>query len=333
MTEKSQSETDLQKVSNRLSELEKQSVKHGRGIVDTLATLAPLISGVLIAGVGTVATVLYNERQLQLTQLTALDKYRGYLASKNPQERIFGYEAFIALGQEEFVVKLIGAKRDVAAKEVLTTLVEVSADDGIRQEASKSLKALGSLSAEYESTGNAAAIGRDPYGGWSYGMYQLRSATGAVTSFLELLRKEYPNLAAVLDARGGDESARQGTEEFREAWRELAKKDDFTQAQHRFIEVSYFSPAAEYLLKETNFDVRSRSSALQNVLWSLAVQHGPNGAVKLIKKAIGSAEISDMEDSELIDAIYDERSRVNVYFRGTSPAVKRRFLRRFLGRP
>jgi hypothetical protein len=94
MTEKSQSETDLQKVSNRLCELEKQSAKHGRGIVDTLATLAPLISGVLIAGVGMVATVLYNERQLQLAQLTALDKYRGYLASNNPQERIFGYEAF-----------------------------------------------------------------------------------------------------------------------------------------------------------------------------------------------------------------------------------------------
>jgi hypothetical protein len=114
-----------------------------------------------------------------------------------------------------------------------------------------------------------------------------------------------------------------------EAWRELAKRDEFGDAQKRFIEVSYFSPAADLLLKDTNFDVRSRSIALQNVLWSLAVQHGTRGAVVLIKRAIGEAKIGSMKDSAIIDTIYDERSRVNVYFPSASAAVKATVLRRY----
>jgi tetratricopeptide (TPR) repeat protein len=114
----------------------------GGGWLTGLVKLAPLVQGVLLAAVGTTATILYNERQLQLTQLSALDKYRGYLASENPQERVFGYEAFVALGQEKFVIRLIGANSDKAGEQVLAELAKSSESDATREEAQAKLDKL-----------------------------------------------------------------------------------------------------------------------------------------------------------------------------------------------
>ena len=94
---------ELDKMINFLATTLDKSPK--KGILDHLSSISTLISGVLIAAVGTVATITYNERQTKLAELQALDKYRAYLTSQDPQERVFGYEAFVALGQEEFVAR------------------------------------------------------------------------------------------------------------------------------------------------------------------------------------------------------------------------------------
>ena len=113
----------------RVDELSAQVKVHKKkGFIEILSSLSPLISGVLIASVATIATITYNERQIQLAQLNALDKYRVYLNSENPQEREFGYQAFVALGQEDFVIKLIGARNDSAGVRLLTSLPETASD-------------------------------------------------------------------------------------------------------------------------------------------------------------------------------------------------------------
>jgi hypothetical protein len=57
---------------------------------------------------------MYNNRQMDIAHLDALDKYRPYVTSEDPAERLFGYRAYVDLGEEELVVELITAKKDGA---------------------------------------------------------------------------------------------------------------------------------------------------------------------------------------------------------------------------
>lgn len=234
------------------------------GLIETLSALSPLISGVLIAAVGTFATILYNERQLQLTQLAALDKYRIYLTSENPQERAFGYEAFVALGQEDFVIKLISAKNDNAGKTVLTSLVDSSKDKRIQKAAKEQLEKLGALSAKYETTGNSAFVGIGPAMGLSYGKYSFSSKTGELGHFLRFLKREYPEFASILQAAGGENAAREATQEFQSTWKRLGTDSFFSKAQDDYVQATYYEIAADHLVP-LGLDVRTRSRALQNV--------------------------------------------------------------------
>jgi len=65
---------------------------------------------------------------MHINHLNSLDKYRPYVTSENPVERIFGYRAFADLGEKEFVVELIAAKNDSAGINVLTTFSANSED-------------------------------------------------------------------------------------------------------------------------------------------------------------------------------------------------------------
>lgn len=133
----------LAELKGRLDTLSAQLQKAPKkGLLEILASLSPLLSGVLIAGVATFATITYNERQVQLAQLNALDKYRVYLTSENPQDREFGYQAFVALGQEEFVIRLIGTRRDGAGANVLASLAETAQDATTRRAAQNTLLSL-----------------------------------------------------------------------------------------------------------------------------------------------------------------------------------------------
>jgi hypothetical protein len=107
---------------DEISTRQKKSSK--KSWLDVLSSLSPLLSGVLIAAVGTAATIWYNGRQMHINHLNSLDKYRPYVTSENPVERVFGYRAFADLDEEEFVIELIAAKNDSAGINVLTTIVE-----------------------------------------------------------------------------------------------------------------------------------------------------------------------------------------------------------------
>jgi hypothetical protein len=189
---------------------------------------------------------------------------------------------------------------------------------------------LGALSARYESNGSPGAIGYDTTGGWSYGTYQLATIPGTFESFMKFLETSYATLAEPLDDAGGADDAMDGTEEFRAAWTKLAndKGPAFGKAQHEFIKSTHYDKQASKIQQNFAIDVNNRSRALQNVVWSMSVQHG-NGTQTIFKKALKNVVASKVNDAELISLLYRERSKVDTYFASSTSAVKAQVKKRF----
>jgi hypothetical protein len=187
---------------------------------------------------------------------------------------------------------------------------------------------IGKLSERYESRGDAGAVGEDIKGGPSYGKYQIATKTGTMKRFLSFLAKTNPGLAQKLEASGGNQGALQRTSTFEKAWKELARKDPaFADAQHSFIQATHYDPFVKKAKRDNNLEVQSRSMALKNVTWSVAVQHGADNNV--FKNALQNKNPPAMDDTQVINAVYDERSKVDKYFSSSKDGVKRSVKERF----
>ncbi|MBN1142281.1 MAG: hypothetical protein JXB25_10895 [Deltaproteobacteria bacterium] len=146
---------------------------------------------------------------------------------------------------------------------------------------------LGSLSARFESgKQGSAAIGHDPNGGTSYGSYQISSRAGSMARFLEYLDGEAPGWAARLRSSGpADTGSASGA--MPETWKTIAAEDAdrFAALQHNFIRQEFYLPARNQILQQTGLDFEQAPQALQEVLWSTAVQHGATGAARIFAQA------------------------------------------------
>lgn len=192
----------------------------------------------------------------------------------------------------------------------------------------------GQLSARYETGGRGASTvssGVGDPGGVSYGSYQLASRLGRPQEFLA-------NEGAPWAAQFGtaDPTERNGT--FAQTWRQVAQAEPeaFAQAQHRFVERTHYDVAVSNILEQTHLDINEQPAAMQDVVWSTAVQHGPNNqVVARAYRNLGAVDVAAPDFSErLINAIYDERSRTRddgrlVYFRNSSEAVQNGLRHRF----
>ena len=188
---------------------------------------------------------------------------------------------------------------------------------------------LGRLSARYESNGRPDAIGFDKKGGFSYGAYQIATRTGTMDTFLAHLKTHFPAMHAALLAAGGAPAAHDGSEPFKKAWVGLARDASFGQAQHDFIRNTHYQPFVRKLKADLGLDADTRSAALRNVLWSVAVQHG--AANTLVQTALAGRQAGGLDDKALIQAIYAERSKVDLYFAGSTPQVRLAVAQRFVG--
>jgi hypothetical protein len=190
---------------------------------------------------------------------------------------------------------------------------------------------LGILSAKYETGGRGpgtVSTGAGDPGGVSYGSYQMASKMGVVQRFIAQAgfpwAKDFANLTA-------------GTAPFTAVWKRIAtdQTDDFQRAQHAFIKRSHYDPLALKVLADNKVDVNTRSFAVQNVVWSTAVQHG--GATPIVGRAIASLSCGCEDptyDKQLICAIYAERGRKKpdgnlAYFGKSSPSVQAGVAKRF----
>jgi hypothetical protein len=128
-----------------------------------------------------------------------------------------------------------------------------------------------------------------------------------------------------------------GTAQFTAVWKRIAaaQADAFQEAQHEYIKKTHYDLLVARILSDDSLNVNSRSHALQDVVWSTAVQHG--GATPIVHRACGkvtSAPADPKYDEELIRAIYAERGRVKpdgnlAYFSGNSASVQKGVANRF----
>ena len=191
--------------------------------------------------------------------------------------------------------------------------------------------ALGALSAKYETGGRGpgtVSTGAGDPGGVSYGSYQMATKMGTVARFV---------------AQSGFKWARDfqglapGTAQFTAVWKRIAAEqtNDFQHAQHSYIKQTHYDLLAAKILSEDAIDVNTRSRALQDVIWSTAVQHG--GATPIIHRAISNLSCATSDptyDKQLICAIYAERGRKKpdgnlAYFSKSSPGVQAGVAKRF----
>ena len=190
---------------------------------------------------------------------------------------------------------------------------------------------LGMLSAKYETGGRGpgtVSTGAGDPGGVSYGSYQMATKTGTVKRFVTQAGftwlADFQNLTA-------------GTASFTACWKRIATEqtDVFQKAQHEFIKKSHYDLLAAKILNDDGLDVNTRSHALQDVIWSTAVQHG--GATPIVHRALATVSVPRTDpsfDEKLIRAIYAERGRKKpdgnlAYFGKSSPSVQKGVANRF----
>ena len=171
---------------------------------------------------------------------------------------------------------------------------------------------IGVLSAHFESSEKGpGVIGYDYNGGTSYGTYQISSRAGTMKLFVDYLSEQAPDLANKLKAAGpantGDTFGKMPS-----VWKKMATEDPvrFSKLQYDFIEKSHYLPAVQEISERTGLDISKAPRALQEVLWSTAVQHGPRGASKIFTKAIKRAQAKNngVKMAQLIGSIYDMRA-------------------------
>jgi hypothetical protein len=170
---------------------------------------------------------------------------------------------------------------------------------------------LGSLAAQFESGKDGiSAIGYDRVGGTSYGKYQIASRVGSMNNFLSFLDKEAPDIATQLRAAGpANTGSRRG--KMPEVWQKIAAEQParFEALQEKFIHDSHYAPALNAVTRTAGIDPAKLSPAMQEVLWSTAVQHGPNGAARIFNRAVSKGSFDNMQaERKLIDNVYALRA-------------------------
>ena len=196
---------------------------------------------------------------------------------------------------------------------------------------------LGKLSEKYETGGRGpgtVSSGRGDAGGVSYGSYQMTSRNGGTVAIF-VSQPEFP-------WRETFQGLEPGSDEFTHAWRTLADEhpEEFFTTQHAFIKATHFDKLVDRIHRDDGLDVTQRSPALQDVIWSTAVQHGPG--TNVVHNAIGTLRANGLFspaaedfDSNSIKAIYSERGRKDaqgnlVYFSRNSPQVQAGVAKRFV---
>jgi hypothetical protein len=196
---------------------------------------------------------------------------------------------------------------------------------------------LGSLSTIYE-TGNRGpktiSSGVGDAGGVSYGSYQMTSSNGGTVARF-VAQEDFP-------WRDDFAGLTPGSAEFSAKWTEIATRfpAQFKTAEHEFIKRTHFDPLCQKIKTDDGVDITQCSHAMQDAIWSSAVQHGPNANVAhLAFAAMRSAGTFNPVDPgferSAIVALYAERGRkdangVLVHFSHNSQAVQDGVANRFV---
>jgi len=181
---------------------------------------------------------------------------------------------------------------------------------------------LGATSKIYES-GNSGpstvSTGRGDHGGVSYGTYQFSSRDGYNSSVAKFVNQcSFANEFSGLFP---------GSQSFSDKWREICSRylDKFGYEQHVYIKERYYDSAINKLrrlgLLEGTF-----SFGVRELIWSTAVQFGPAGCYNIFQRAGINSTTSN---KDIINKVYNEKSKVRSYFASSSSNVQENILKRY----
>ncbi len=150
---------------------------------------------------------------------------------------------------------------------------------------------LGSLSARFESSSqwSKAYNPNDNGHGPSYGTYQMNSTVWVYKTFIR----------------------KHGIAEWKQAWMAAIQKfgpEEFKKMEHDHIKQNNYDPM---IWRITVPNKEKFSMAMQNVIWSIGVQHGPwhKGLLGIINKSWVIAGDKNSE-AQLINALYNKREKI-----------------------
>ncbi len=152
---------------------------------------------------------------------------------------------------------------------------------------------IGDVVKKYESGDlGAAAISNDSNdpGGASYGAYQLSANTGTLSYFLKEMgySKYFVGLIP-------------GTRPFNEEWLAMCHRQEFVDAQWQYICNTHYQPVRDYATALNVLD----TPAINEALWSMAVQHGH--AKQIVLSATADYTVNLKDETDTINTLYDAR--------------------------
>lgn len=178
----------------------------------------------------------------------------------------------------------------------------------------------GRISAYFESGSKGpGTIGFDPMAGTSYGTYQIASRPGTMNEFIQYLSEKAPQYAARLKQAGpantGGKTGRMPT-----VWQQIAAEDPvgFEMLQKDFIEETHYLPACRAIKERTGLDVNAQPPAIREAVFSTAVQHGAQGAAKILEKVLKDRKT--ILPQTVVQSVYAERMKC---FRSSPLEVRR----------
>ena len=147
--------------------------------------------------------------------------------------------------------------------------------------------------------------GKGDLGRRSYGTFQLISAPGkdgAESNVEAFVNRYYPK-----DFEGKEVNKLP----FMETWLRLSLEDpeSFRKNEDEFILKTDLNPMLSQLEKRLSLNMKDRSDTLREVLWAVAVQHGPGRGAQVVERAMKGKDVADLNDRDVIAAIYKERLR------------------------
>jgi hypothetical protein len=154
---------------------------------------------------------------------------------------------------------------------------------------------LGDLSSKYESGDlgfNAISSTPGDPGGPSYGKWQLSGNSGTLQKFIQM--------SVYKDRFNG---LKYGTNSFNALWVKTCANQAFRDEQYNFIKSTHYEPVHKYWTDSLSLE---DCEAINNVLWSISVQHGFNGCVRIMNSA-EKALPESWNDADAIRQLYKAR--------------------------
>lgn len=191
---------------------------------------------------------------------------------------------------------------------------------------------LGQTSEQYESSNRGPetiSSGKGDKGGKSYGRYQIETGETGETGKRTGKRTGKSTMDEYLqysnNYNGHFNGLKPATPAFDAKWEELAATDTeaFSKSQHNFIIEHHYMPQLEKL-KDHGYDFSTRGKAVQDMVWSTAVQYRKK-LPEIIQRAERESglDFQTATDAEIIIAVQNTKSKhVNQDFRSSEPEIR-----------